>query len=132
MFATTQLIGMAFGLPDVCNVPVAGVPVPTPFPNIAMTNTHVPTVLNVLIAGGPVHNLMTEGTLSHGDEAGAQMGVVSHVVMGSDTYMTGSAKVLWGPAPAVRMGSVTGQNGTPFNCAGMVSAPSQPTVTILS
>jgi len=131
MFAVTQLGAMSMGIPDVCKVPVLGVPVPTPFPNIAMSTTHVPNVENVLIAGGPAHNLMTAGTISNGDEAGAEGGLLSSLIIGPDTYVLGSMSVIWGTAPGARLTSVTGHNGKPFNAPGIVMLPSQPTVMLL-
>lgn len=131
MFAVTQLGAMATGLPDTCKVPVLGVPVPTPFPNIAESATHVPNVTNVLIAGGPVHNLMTAGTLSNGNQAGVEGGIVSSLIMGPDTYTEGSTAVMWGTAPGARLTSMTGQNGKPFNAEGVVMVPSQPTVMLV-
>ena len=131
MFATTQIIAMAFAFPDVCKVPVLGVPVPIPFPNIAVSTTSVPIVINVIIAGGPVHNLMTPGTTSNGNEPGVMLGIVSQLEIGPCMYIFGSIKTFWGTAPGARMTSMTGQNGLPFNMVGIVLSPSQVTVILI-
>ncbi|HEU4581518.1 MAG TPA: PAAR-like domain-containing protein [Polyangiaceae bacterium] len=131
MFATTQIPSLALAFPDVCKVPVLGVPVPVPFPNIALSVTSVPIVLNVIVGGGPVHNLMTPGTISMGDELGVLLGLVSNLEIGPPTYVLGSFKTFWGTAPAARMTSLTGHNGMPFNMVGMSLSPSQVTVLLV-
>ena len=80
MFANTQLGGMNLAFPDVCMTPPFAIPIP--YPNIDLGLTAVPTALNVLIVGGPAHNMMTMGTISNGDNAGVMMGVMSGMVMG--------------------------------------------------
>ena len=73
MFVRSQgpIPGMDFAFPDVCLTPVV-VPVPIPYPNIALSSAAVPTVTNMFIMGMPAQNLMTMGATSLGDMAGGQ------------------------------------------------------------
>ncbi len=129
MFANTNLGVMNLGFPDVCLTPVGPVVVPIPYPNIALSVTHVPSVFNVIIGGGLAENLLTSGTISNGDNAGVAMGVASGLVMGPDRAMLGSFKTLIGGAFATRLTSVTMQNST--NSVGVSVTPSQFKVLLL-
>jgi hypothetical protein len=134
MFANTN-IGMLgfvlnFGFPDVCNVPTPAGPIPTPFPNFAMSVTHIPSQYNVIICGGFAENLVTEGTISNGDQAGLALGVISGEIMGPDRYLMGSFTVCIGGVFAMHLTSPTLANG--FNTAGLSITPSQLCVLILS
>ena len=42
MFANTSLCVLNFAFPDICIVIAGPVPVPTPFPNFAVSTTHIP------------------------------------------------------------------------------------------
>lgn len=131
MFANTQMNGQDMGFPDVCLTPAppAPSPIPIPYPNIAMRPMAIPTVLNILILGMPVHNLGTVIPMSNGDNAGVAMGVASGTVMGPCRKVTGSFTTLWNNMPAARVTSVTMQNST--NCPGISGPPSQTNVLIL-
>ena len=129
MFANTNLGVMNLGFPDVCLTPVGPVVVPIPYPNIALSVTHVPSVFNVIIGGGLAENLLTAGTLSNGDNAGVAMGVASGLVMGPDRPMLGSFKTLIGGAFATRLTSLNIQNST--NAPGVSLTPSQFKVLLL-
>lgn len=131
MFANNNLSVMNFGFPDVCNVPTPAGPVPTPFPNIAMSATHIPSVLNILMGPGLAENLLTTGTVSNGDQGGVAMGVASGMIMGPDRYFLGSLKTFHGVAPATRLTSLTGQNGPSPNIPGMSLTPGQVSVLLL-
>lgn len=131
MFANNNLSVMNFAFPDVCKVPTPAGPVPTPFPNIAMSTTHIPSVFNILMGPGLAENLLTTGTVSNGDEVGVAMGIVSSLVMGPDRYMLGSLKTFVGVAPATRLTSLTGQNGPSPNIVGMSLTPGQVSVLLL-
>ncbi|HTH74961.1 DUF4150 domain-containing protein [Trinickia sp.] len=132
MFATNSLAAMSMmTIPDVCKTPIV-VPVPIPYPNITMSTAHIPSVFNVMFGTGLAENLMTEGTISMGDEPGVEGGVVSQVFMGPDTYVTGSFKVIVGTAFATRLTSLVGMNGMPFNTMGMSIVPAQFRVLLLS
>lgn len=131
MFANTQMGGMNFAFPDVCNTPTPAGPVPIPYPNIDMAPTAVPTVFNVFISGTPAHNMSTMGTISNGDNAGLAMGVASGMVMGPRRHMTGAFTTLIGGMPATKMTSMTGQNGMSLNVPGASLVPSQFKLMIL-
>lgn len=131
MFATNSLSAMSMmTVPDVCKTPII-VPVPIPYPNITMSTTHIPAVFNVCFGPGLAENLMTEGTLSMGDEPGVEGGVVSSLFMGPDKYILGSFTVMVGTAFAARMTSLVGMNGMPFNTIGASLLPAQCCVLLL-
>ena len=131
MFANTSLCVLNFSFPDVCLVPTPAGPIPTPFPNFACSATHIPSQMTVIIGGGLAENLLTQGTLSQGDEAGLALGVVSHMLMGPDRYLLGSFKVMFGCCFASRLTSLTGQNGMLSNMVGLSITPSQIRVLVL-
>lgn len=122
MFASTQLVAVNFGFPDVCKVVIGPAVIPLPFPNFAMAITHIPNVFKYFMTAAPVHNLLTSGTTSNGDEGGAAMGVISNMVIGPSRYLLGSFKVFHGVAPAARHTSLTLNNG--MNAPGCVLVPS--------
>lgn len=125
MFATNSLSAMSMmTVPDVCKTPII-VPVPIPYPNIAESVTHIPAVFNVCFGPGLAENLMTEGTISMGDEPGVEGGIISSLFMGPDKYIMGSLKVIVGTAFAARMTSLVGMNGMPFNTIGSSLVPAQ-------
>lgn len=130
MFANAMMGGMSLGFPDVCKTPVLGVPVPIPYPNIAMGPMGVPPVPNVLFGGTPAHNLLTEVPLTQGDDVGVEGGLISQILMGPRSCIDGSFTVLVGGAPATRLTSVTLQNGV--NAPGVCLVPSQLAVLILA
>lgn len=131
MFATNNLAAMSMmTVPDVCKTP-ALVPVPIPYPNMVSSTLHIPSVFNVCFGPGLAENLMTEGTISMGDQAGVLGGVVSSVFMGPDKYVMGSLKVIVGTAFAARMTSLVGMNGMPFNTMGASLTPAQICVVLL-
>ena len=130
MFAETQTGAMSLAFPDVCNVPMAPAPVPTPFANIALSTTSVPNVTNIMISGGFAHNLLTEGTISNGDEGGASLGVASGTFIGPKSNLLGSFKTMMGPAFGARMTGMTMQNST--NMVGTEMTPAQVNTMLLS
>lgn len=131
MFMNVNLGVMNFGFPDVCNIPTPVGPVPTPFPNIAMSVTHVPSQFKVIVGGGLGENLLTTGTVSNGDQAGLAMGVASGMIMGPDRPMLGSFKTLVGTAFCTRLTSLQGQNGMSPNTVGVSLTPAQVRVVVL-
>ncbi|MEW5723555.1 MAG: DUF4150 domain-containing protein [Thermodesulfobacteriota bacterium] len=134
MFALTMGAGMDLGFPDCCNTPLAaGVPVPIPYPNIAMSATSAPAAYNVLFDCMPVLNQMSEGLVSLGDQAGVMGGLVDVMIGGEAAYLVGCFTIIIGGAPAQRLTSVTGQNalGMMPNGPGMCLCPSQVTVLTL-
>lgn len=130
MFANICLAVLNFAFPDVCEVPIGVGVVPTPFPNIALSGSHVPSVFNVIIGGGLAENLLTTGTISNGDEPGLAMGMLSGTVVGPDRQILGSFKVLTGPVFSTRLTTLTIQNST--NAMGASLVPSQFRVMYLS
>lgn len=132
MFANNNLGVLNFGFPDVCLVPMVPAPVPTPFPNLAFSTTHIPSVFNVIFGGGLAENLITTGTVSNGDEAGVLMGLISHFMDGPDRPFLGSFKTLVGGIFGTRLTTVNGQNGMLPNTVGISLTPGQVRVLLLS
>lgn len=134
MFALTKAGGQCLAFPDVCKTPVppSPVPVPIPYPNIAMPEQATGAVKNVLVDGAPALNLDSKIPMSNGDEAGLAMGVVSEKVMDQTRFTMGSFTVFIGGAPAVKLTSMTTQNGENPNAVGSVIVPSQTTVMVLT
>ena len=132
MFATNSLSAMSlFTVPDVCKTPLL-VPVPLPYPNITFSIMHIPSVFKLMFGIGLAENLMTEGTISLGDQPGVLGGIISSVFMGPDRYVSGSLKVLAEGIFATRLTSLCGMNGMPFNTMGMSILPAQLRVILLS
>lgn len=132
MFVNTNLGVFNFSFPDVCFVPVLGVPTPFPFPNIALSFADIPAQFEVIIGGGLAENLVTVGALSNGDQAGAEGGVVSHLIMGQFRALLGSFKVFMGCIPCTHMLGIVGQNGLLPNAIGISLSPAQVTVLVFS
>lgn len=134
MFVNAQgpMPGMNFAFPDVCLTPTPVGPIPIPYPNIAMTTTKVPTQFNTLIMCMPAHNLTTTGTISMGDNAGINLGVMSGMDMGPDRAMLGSFTLFLGGPPATKMTMPTQQNGLSPNSFGMTLSPAQTLMLVLS
>jgi len=131
MFANNNLIVLNFSFPDVCNIITPAGPVPTPLVNIAMSSTHVPSMVNIFMGPGLGENLITTGTVTNGDQAGAAMGVASGLIIGPDRSYAGSIKCFLGGAPATRLTSVTGQNGMSPNGVGIAITPGQISIMFL-
>ena len=132
MFVNTNLGVLNLAFPDVCFVPVLGVPTPMPFPNIALSFADIPAQFEVIIGGGLAENLVTVGAISNGDQPGAEGGVISHLFMGQFRSLLGSLKVFMGCIPCTHMFGVVGQNGLLPNMVGVSLTPSQVTVMVLS
>ena len=133
MFACTQMGGLDIAFPDTCNTPLAaGAPVPIPYPNINTGLTSIPGCLTVFISGMPAHTLLTQGTISNGDEVGCELGLTSLLMMGPSRKMLGSLTSFLEGQPATKMTSFTGQNGFNMNAPGANLIPSQFTVLMLT
>mgnify|MGYP001409762761 CR=1 FL=1 len=134
MFMLNNAGATANAMPDVCKTPTPAGPVPMPYPNIATSNMADPggIVQNVLVVNMPALNMGTKILLSNGDQAGAAGGVVSNKIMGETQFTLGSLTVMVGGKPAVRLGAMTAQNGSPPNAVGAVIAPSQTLVMVMS
>lgn len=122
MLANNNLGIMNLGFPDVCLTPMPA-PVPTPYPNIAFSVTHIPSQINIFIGIGLAENLATTGTISNGDNAGVALGVASGTIMGPDRGVLGSIKVLIAAIPGTRLTGLNIQNST--NCPGFTVIPAQ-------
>ena len=127
----TILAVLIFAFPDVCYVPILGVPVPMPFPNIALSTMDIPVQFQVIIGGGLAENIATVGILSNGDNAGVEGGVVSGMVMGPFRGILGSTAVFVGAVPATHLASVFGQNGLLPNMVGVALTPAQAVVLVM-
>ncbi|TLN00540.1 DUF4150 domain-containing protein [bacterium] len=123
---------MNFGFPDVCKTIIGPAIVPLPYPNIAISVTHIPSQFKVIIGGGLAENLLTSGTVSNGDEAGLAMGLISQIDVGPDRPFLGSFKVMIGGIFSTRLTSIQGQNGIPCNTIGISITPSQIRVMALT
>ncbi len=133
MFACTQMGGMDIAFPDTCDTPLAaGAPIPIPYPNINTDITSIPFCINVFISGMPAHTLLTQGTVSNGDEAGLELGLASLLIMGPSRKMLGSFTTFLDGQPATKMTNPTGQNGFDMNAPGANLVPSQFTVMMLT
>jgi hypothetical protein len=128
MFANTQMMGLDLGFPDVCLTPP--VPLPIPYPNLALGPMGVPAVYKVLFMCAPAHNMATTIVMTNGDNTGIALGVASATVMGPSRHLTAAFTVLVGGMPATRLTSVALQNST--NCPGMRLVPSQIKVLLLA
>jgi hypothetical protein len=128
MFANTQMMGIDIGFPDVCLTPP--IPLPIPYPNIALGPMGVPAVYNVLFMCAPAHNMATTIVMTNGDNTGIALGVASGTVMGPARHLTAAFTVLVGGMPATRLTSIALQNST--NCPGMRLVPSQIKVLLLA
>src|SRR5258708_33683894 len=128
MLASTQMVGMNLGLPEVCLTPP--VPVPVPYPNISMGPLTVPFCPNILFVGAPAHNLTHPVVFSLGDTTGIIGGVASGTDMNETHPVTGAFTVLLSGAAATLMPTINIQNST--NCPGMRIVPSQPKVLVLA
>ena len=133
MFLNAQgpMPAIGFAFPDVCVTP-AVVPVPVPYPNMALRPTSIPTQFTCFTMAMPNHNLMTMQPMTIGDNAGVNLGVASGMVMGPSQNFTCSAKVVHGAAPVTRMLDVSGHNGICPNMVGMSMTPAQPVVMVVS
>ena len=131
MFANCQLGGVDTAFPDVCLTPSpSGIPVPLPYPNIAVGPMAVPNVPTILFSGAPAHNMGTTIPMTNGDNAGLAMGVASGTVMAPSRHLTGAFTVLLKGLPATRMTSVSLQNST--NAPGCRLVPSQFKILMLA
>jgi hypothetical protein len=128
MFANSQAGGIDIANPDVCLTPP--VPVPVSYVNVAVGSTAIPNVPNVLLCGGPAHNMGTVVPQTHGDNPGVAGGVASGTVMAPSRHTTGAFTVILHGLPVTRMTSMTQQNTT--NAVGSRIAPSQGKVLVLA
>jgi|UniRef100_UPI000D391302 hypothetical protein len=130
MFAVTLAGGQCLAMPDICEVPTPGGPVPTPFPNIGLPSMGDSPTTKVLVSGMPALTKASKIPLTNGDEVGAAGGVASKKIQGEVEFIAGSAKVKFEGQAAVRLSTPTRQNAG--NALGAVVAPSQSKVMVIS
>jgi hypothetical protein len=75
-------MGMAQTQLDVCKTPTPGGPVPTPYPNIAMSSQTADGSTTVSCDGNPIMLKDSNFSMSSGDEPGSIGGVKSNVIKG--------------------------------------------------
>lgn len=123
---TTKGGGTCFAFPDVCLVPAAPNPLPTPFPNLGQCRDADGTVDTVMVDNKEV--LVETSTIpqSSGDEAGSLGGVVSGVNRGCVKFTTASSKVYAKGKRVILGNALTTHNGDSANHpAGSQIVPSQ-------
>jgi hypothetical protein len=86
--------GVTQAFPDVCNTPTpAGVVVPIPYPNIAMSSDTASGASTVLSDGNPTCVSDSNFAISTGDEAGSALGVASGKIKGKAEFVNYSFDV---------------------------------------
>jgi hypothetical protein len=105
MLATHQWMGGSLAFPDICKMPF-----PFPFPNLGLRPMSIPVCWNILLMGGPMHNLCTMTPITLLDQPGALGGIISQVFMQVQRHITGSFTFLLRGSPATRLTSITTQN----------------------
>ena len=130
---STKAGGTCFAFPDVCLVPSAPGPIPTPFPNTGACCDAQGTVDTVLVQNKETIVETSTIPMSSGDEAGTGGGVVSGVFLGPVKWKTASAKVYAKGKRVALHGGVTSHNGTSPNApVGQQVGASQGKVTASS
>lgn len=118
MFTNNNLTVLNFSPIDVI-ISVVGVPVP--LVNLAFSATHIPAQFKVIIGCGLAENVMTQGTVSVGDQAG--LGVASGINSGPDRAITFSLNFFIGGMPSTKLTTLNIQNLT--NTVGLSCTPGQ-------
>jgi len=130
----TMMGGMATAtVPDVCLVPAAPSPIPTPFPNIGQVMQTIPVTATkfVKVMNQAVIVKASQIAMTNGDQAGtAGGGVKSHMIMGPGKFTTYSMTVKFEGQNACYHSCLTEHNGSSSNTIGMMAVPSQPMVLI--
>ena len=124
MFANNTFV-MDFAVPDTVISPVG---VPVPMVNFAFSAVNIPSQFHVIIGGGLVENVATQGTVSVGDQAGA--GVASGINSGPEQAITFSIKSFMGGMPTTKLTSMQIQNLS--NIVGLSLTPGQVRVLVLT
>ncbi len=133
MFCKTQFPALTLGFPDVCKIITPIGPIPIPLPNLAFSTLAIPNVVNHFITAMPVHNLLTQTSLSNGNEVSIPMGgVVSNQFMGKKMNCLGSFRTFFQCMPSTRLLDMSLQNGFISNVPGINLTPSQVKVMVLS
>ncbi len=132
MFINTLEGGGCTGFPDVCLTPAPGGSIPIPYCNSADCCLAESGSFSskVFVNGMNALSLNSSLALSEGNEAGTGGGVGSGVFCGPACFLDGSGGILIEGAPAVHLGSPTGQNGNTPNCSGTCTSPAQEKVML--
>lgn len=114
--------------PDVCLTPApAGPPVPTPYPNMALSSDLNGGTTTVKVDGMPVAIQGCSFVKSCGDEAGVGGGVVSGMFMSEATFISQSPTVTLDGMPVHRLSDKMLMNKANTVClSGEVQAPLSP------
>ncbi|MFT5659288.1 MAG: hypothetical protein ACI9KN_002571 [Gammaproteobacteria bacterium] len=85
--------GISVAFPDVCKTPSPAVPIPIPYPNIAMSSGTAKGTTSVKVDGNPVCVKDSIFKTSTGDEAGSAGGVISGKTKGKAEFVNFSFDV---------------------------------------
>lgn len=105
--------------------------VPLPYPNFAISILHIHRGVSVIIGGSLTESLVTQGTISQGDDTGLLGGVVSSTRAWGPTATSWAVSRSVLAACSTRLTSVTTANGVIGNMIGMSITPSQVCVLVL-
>jgi carboxyl-terminal processing protease len=97
--ASNRGCGINIGFPDVCLTPIAGVPVPIPYPNFAAHAMAVPFAVTVTVTG---MNALNQGSLipmTSGDEPG----VAHPTIKGTGAFTMGNPIVFIEGLPGINL-----------------------------
>ncbi|MEP7125730.1 MAG: S41 family peptidase [Byssovorax sp.] len=97
--ASNRGVGLNIGFPDVCLTPIAGVPVPIPYPNFAAHGMAAPFAATVLIAGMNGLNQGSMIPMTFGDEPG----VAHPTIKGTGAFTMGNPVVSIEGLPAINL-----------------------------
>jgi carboxyl-terminal processing protease len=117
--ASNKGVGMNMGFPDVCLTPAGPVPVPIPYPNIAMNAMAAPFCPTILLTCMPALNMASMIPMTLGD----QPGVANPLFMQMGRYTMGNPKILLEALPAINLTCPTTGNMM-NNPVGAVLVPS--------
>lgn len=118
MFTNNNLTVLNFSPIDVVITPVG---VPVPLVNLAFSISHIPSQFKSIFGCGLAENLLTQGTVSVGDQAG--VGVACGINSGPDRAITFSTNFFIGGIPSTKLTTLNIQNLS--NTVGMSSTPGQ-------
>jgi carboxyl-terminal processing protease len=116
--ASNRGAGMNIGFPDVCLVPAAPAPIPTPFPNLAMNAMAAPFAVTVWISMMNALNMISSIPMTSGDEGGS-----ASPIKGPGRYTMGNPLVYVELMPAINLLCPTTGNNM-VNPLGAVLVPS--------
>ena len=98
--------GICMGMPDVCQTPTPGGPVPIPYPNIAKSQDTAMGSSTVTVDGQPIVLKDSCFALSTGDEAGSAGGVLSGIIKGKAEFINYSFDVMVEGKNVCRLGDM--------------------------